>query len=181
MFFGNWFANNFLKAFFVQNPGIGFALDSSVVGSPFDIATLNFVLPGLFQYYGMVNKECYCWIEFLEVGNFTFFPVEEKVKVFGRIRAHLYVVGGNLDGSNQEFLTLDAANATGNFSIGQGQNTGYNPPKPSIFLVVREILPGVLTIVDTRLPYVNAELIWRGFNMLLQKNGNLFPVTKFQV
>lgn len=111
VYFGNWFANNFLKAFFKQNPGIGFKLDESTIHSAFDIATLNYILPGLYQYYGLVNKDCYCWIEFLEAGDFTIYPGEDKVNVKGRLKAHVYVVGGNLDGSNQLFLTLNGDEA----------------------------------------------------------------------
>lgn len=48
VYVGNWFANTFLKAFFRQNPGIGFKLDESTIHSAFDIATLNYILPGLY-------------------------------------------------------------------------------------------------------------------------------------
>ena len=96
----------------------------------------------------------------------------------GRLRAHVYVVGGNLDGSNQLFLTLNGDEASANFTIKQRLNTGYNPPKPEIYLESRELVPGMLTVSDSRIPNVDIGLIWRGFNMLLQKNGNLFPIVK---
>ena len=70
----------------------------------------------------------------------------------------------------------DAANA--NFTIKQHLNYGYNPPKPEIYLEAKELHPGVLTVSDSRLAYVDVDLIWRGFQMLLQKNGNLFPIVK---
>ena len=178
VYFGNWFANNFLDAFFKQNPGIGFKLDESTIHSPFDIATLNYILPGLYQYYGLVNKDCYAWIEFIEAGNFTIYPTEQKANVRGRLKAHIYVVGGNLDGSNQLFLTLNGDEASANFTVKQRLNTDYNPPKPEIYLESRELVPGMLTVSDSRIPNIDIGLIWRGFNMLLQKNGNLFPIVK---
>jgi len=166
-YFGNWFANSFLDAFFKQNPGIGFALDESTLGSPFDIATLNYILPGLYQYYGLVNKDCTAWVEFLDAGNFTIYPAEQKVNVKGRLKAHVYVKGGNLDGSNQLFLTLNGDVAEANFTIKHRMHTEYNPPLHEIYLDARELVPGVLTVSDSRIPNVDIGLIWRGFNMLL--------------
>jgi hypothetical protein len=57
-------------------------------------------------------------------------------------------------------------------------NTEYNPPKPEVYLESRELVPGLLTVSDSRIDNVDVGLIWRGFNMLLQKNGNLFPIVK---
>jgi len=48
----------------------------------------------------MVNRECICWIDILQAGNFTYYPEESKVNAKGRIKASVYVKGGNLDGSN---------------------------------------------------------------------------------
>lgn len=126
----------------------------------------------------MVNRECFCWIEILQGGDFTFYPEESKINVKGRIKADVSVTGGNLDGSNQLFLTLNGDNASANFTIRQNLDQGYIPPWTRIYLEARELNPGILTVSNSRLAFVDIDLIWRGFQMLLQKNGNLFPVAK---
>lgn len=126
----------------------------------------------------MVNRECICWIDILQAGDFTIYPEESKANVKGRIKASVYVKGGNLDGSNQLFLTLNGDNASANFTIRQNLDTGYEPPWNRIYLEARELNPGILTASDSRLAFVDIDLIWRGFRMLLQKNGNLFPAAK---
>ena len=38
-------------------PNYGFTIDQSMLNSPFDMVTLNYVLPGLLEHYGFVNKQ----------------------------------------------------------------------------------------------------------------------------
>lgn len=74
VFLGDRFINSLTYSIFQANPGLGFPVNSGTLDTPFDIATLNFVLPGLLQHYGMVNKEMTMWCEITEVTIFEYLP-----------------------------------------------------------------------------------------------------------
>jgi hypothetical protein len=57
IFVGSTFIDSITTSIFDANPLVYIFIDESTLHSPFDVATLNIVLPGLWQYYGLVNRK----------------------------------------------------------------------------------------------------------------------------
>jgi hypothetical protein len=99
VFAGKYFAESFFVGFFEENPGIGFTIEAPYTPG-FDLANLNYILPGLFQYYGEVNKNCALIVEFLKLENFIVYPKDKRLGANVDVRISLKVKEQNQDGSD---------------------------------------------------------------------------------
>ena len=117
---GEYFIQNFANTFIEANPGLGFIIDNTTLGSPFDLETLNYARPGLLKHYGNVNKECIANVTVVSVTDFVVYPEQGVVGVKADADCTLYVKGQNLDHTDQMFLKFKLVNLRANLTLDIG-------------------------------------------------------------
>jgi HD-GYP domain-containing protein (c-di-GMP phosphodiesterase class II) len=78
------------------------------------------------------------------------FPEDEYIQVHGRLQAHVYVNGANLDGSNMKIFTLNADAAYANFTVMDKMVDFYHTGTETqlIYIEAKDLYTGPLTVSD---------------------------------
>jgi hypothetical protein len=124
---GEYFIQNFANTFIEANPGLGFIIDNTTLGSPFDLETLNYALPGLLKHYGYVNKECIANVTVVSVTDFVVYPEQGVVGLQADADCTVYVKGQNLDHTDQMFLKFKLVNLRANLTLDTGLLSDIDP------------------------------------------------------
>lgn len=96
------------------------------MGGTFDTETLNYAFPGIFQYFGSVDKDCNLTFRLGDIYNWSMLPEIEAVNVFADGYADLYVLDHNLDGSDFLAASFYIRNMNISFEVGIGlENVTY--------------------------------------------------------
>jgi len=98
----------------------------------------------------MVNKDCRVYINFLEANQFKVHPEEQTIEAHGRLAAHLYVIGANIDGSDMKIVTFNADHAYANFSVLYNFTDIFGPGTQTqlVYLEAKDLYTGPLTVSD---------------------------------
>lgn len=90
---GDYVLNSLCASIIELYPNYGFDINATTLNSSFDMVTLNYVLPGLLEYYGYVNKEMniFCQIKSIEVQEYLYW--KREIMVHGMVVCDLYVIG----------------------------------------------------------------------------------------
>jgi hypothetical protein len=97
---GTYGLNNFVYALLESQPDIYINVGYDTLPIPFDIQTINYVLPGISEYYGWVNKNMSMHLYFEEITVQEYFPEHRNIGIRGSANIELLVVGGNLNGTD---------------------------------------------------------------------------------
>lgn len=87
-------------ALFESQPLLRIHIGYDTVPIPFDIATINYVLPGLYEHYGWVNKNMSLNAYFNEVHVSNYYPENREIGITGSLDFQLVVNGGYLNGTD---------------------------------------------------------------------------------
>jgi hypothetical protein len=136
------------------------------------------VLPGLLQHYGMVNKNMTMWCEITEVNVDRYWPEENILTIYGNMDIYLYVIGGNVDGTDQLALQFQVPEAYVNGTGDCAPRKKGSKEKVYCYIDVTGIVPGDVNTIYSSFGEVNDLLITRALTMLMQTNANLFAISK---
>lgn len=91
---------------------------------------------------------------------------------------YLYVIGGNVDGSNQLALQFQVPNAFVNGTGLCGIQPGSTDPTKKCMIDIFGVVPNEVHTIYSSFGPVNDLLITRALAMLMQTNANLFTLSK---
>lgn len=115
------------------------------------MVTLNYVLPGLLEHYGYVNKEMNIFCQIKEIAVQEYLYWKREVMLNGMLVCDLEVIGQNLDGSNQLALTFVMPNASVNGTVGHSVIAGM----PYMNLVLKKVTTAELYTTNSTFGPVN--------------------------
>ena len=92
-FAGDLLINSLCASIIELYPNFGFNINSTVLNNPFDMVTLNFVLPGLLEHYGFVNKEMNIFCQLRSIQTQKYLQSKRQIMAHGELVCDLYVVG----------------------------------------------------------------------------------------
>lgn len=108
------------------------------------------------------------WVEIKSVNIARFLPEIQRVEIFGELTADLYVIGANIDGSDQLALTFTVPNAFVNGTL----YSGFKPSckencEWSMMVDILSVITNEVHSSNSVFGYVNDLLIERALAMLM--------------
>lgn len=101
VFMGSYWLNNFVYALFTSMPDLVINVRPETLPIPFDLVTLNYVLPGMADHYGWVNRNMSMTCRITQLYINKYMPEINQVEIWGSMTVKLWLRGGNLDGTDQ--------------------------------------------------------------------------------
>lgn len=108
------------------------------------------------------------WVEIKSVNIANYFPDQQRVEIFGELTADLYVIGANIDGTDQLALTFTVPNAFVNGTV----LSGFKPSckencEQSMMIDILSVVTNEVHSSNSVFGPVNDLLITRALSMLM--------------
>lgn len=173
---GSYWLNNFVYALFTSMPDLVINVRPETLPIPFDLVTLNYVLPGMADHYGWVNRNMSMTCRITQLYINKYMPEINQVEIWGSMTVKLWLRGGNLDGTDQLAVEWNITHAFVNGTLKEATAPYFPEDQPRMTLLITEIRPMEVVTTYSSFGYVNDLLIQQALNVYMQNNANLFQI-----